>query len=55
MVRIHLLYICIQFLPAVEGSGMGALEKQQAEKVLNKLISKNSHDVLNVVKVNSFC
>ncbi|CAA2980851.1 ribosome biogenesis regulatory homolog [Olea europaea subsp. europaea] len=42
-----------KFLPAVEGSGMGALEKQQTEKVLNKLISKNSHEVLNVEKVNS--
>ncbi|KAL2500763.1 Ribosome biogenesis regulatory protein-like protein [Forsythia ovata] len=39
-----------KFLPAAEGSGMGALEKQQTEKVLNKLISKNSHNVLNVEK-----
>ncbi|KAL2479715.1 Ribosome biogenesis regulatory protein-like protein [Abeliophyllum distichum] len=39
-----------KFLPAAEGSGMGALEKQQTEKVLNKLISKNSHDVLNIEK-----
>ncbi|PIN24339.1 Regulator of ribosome synthesis [Handroanthus impetiginosus] len=39
-----------KFLPAVEGSGMGALEKQQTEKVLNKLISKNSHEILNVEK-----
>ncbi|KAL2487366.1 Ribosome biogenesis regulatory protein-like protein [Abeliophyllum distichum] len=43
-----------KFLPAAEGSGMGALEKQQTEKVLNKLISKNSHGVLNVEKGNSF-
>ncbi|CAI9778976.1 unnamed protein product [Fraxinus pennsylvanica] len=39
-----------KFLPAAEGSGMGALEKQQTEKVLNKLISKNSHGMLNVEK-----
>ncbi|KAL0376113.1 UNVERIFIED_CONTAM: Ribosome biogenesis regulatory protein [Sesamum calycinum] len=39
-----------KFLPAVEGSGMGALEKQQTEKVLNQLISKNSHEILNVEK-----
>jgi len=44
-------FVCIQFLPVVEGSGMGSLEKQQTEKVLNKLISKNSHDILNVEKV----
>ncbi|KZV18890.1 ribosome biogenesis regulatory protein [Dorcoceras hygrometricum] len=40
-----------KFLPAVEGSGMGALEKQQTEKVFNDLISKNSHEILNVEKV----
>ncbi|XP_052187487.1 ribosome biogenesis regulatory protein homolog [Diospyros lotus] len=39
-----------KYLPVVEGSGMGSLEKQQTEKVLNKLISKNSHDILNVEK-----
>ncbi|XP_051142315.1 ribosome biogenesis regulatory protein homolog [Andrographis paniculata] len=39
-----------KFLPAVEGSGMGAMERQQTEKVLNKLISKNSHEILNVEK-----
>ncbi|CAK9182149.1 unnamed protein product [Ilex paraguariensis] len=39
-----------KFLPVVEGSGMGSLEKQQTEKVLNKLISKNSHEILNVEK-----
>ncbi|KAL7092092.1 hypothetical protein ACP275_12G144300 [Erythranthe tilingii] len=39
-----------KFLPAVEGSGMGALEKQQNENVLNKLMSKHSHEILNVQK-----
>lgn len=39
-----------KYLPAVEGSGMGSMEKQQTEKVLNKLISKNSHEILNVQK-----
>ncbi|XP_075489816.1 ribosome biogenesis regulatory protein homolog isoform X2 [Primulina tabacum] len=39
-----------KFLPAVEGLGMGALEKQQTEKVLNNLIPKNSHEILNVEK-----
>ncbi|KAL3532350.1 hypothetical protein ACH5RR_005871 [Cinchona calisaya] len=39
-----------KFLPAAEGSGMGSLEKQQTEKVLNNLISKNSHEILNVEK-----
>ncbi|KAG8390758.1 hypothetical protein BUALT_Bualt01G0116800 [Buddleja alternifolia] len=39
-----------KFLPAAEGSGMGALEKQQNEQILNKLMSKNSHEILNVEK-----
>ncbi|KAL3838534.1 hypothetical protein ACJIZ3_023125 [Penstemon smallii] len=39
-----------KFLPAVEGSGMGSMERQQTEKVLNKLISKDSHEILNVEK-----
>ncbi|PSR95531.1 Ribosome biogenesis regulatory protein [Actinidia chinensis var. chinensis] len=39
-----------KYLPVVEGSGMGSLEKQQTEKVLSKLISKNSHEILNVEK-----
>ncbi|XP_019172894.1 PREDICTED: ribosome biogenesis regulatory protein homolog isoform X2 [Ipomoea nil] len=39
-----------KFLPVAEGSGMGSLERQQTDKVLNKLISKNSHDILNVNK-----
>lgn len=41
----------MQFLPAVEGSGMGTMEKQQTETVLNRLMSKHSHQILNVEKV----
>ncbi|KAF5749639.1 ribosome biogenesis regulatory protein isoform X1 [Tripterygium wilfordii] len=39
-----------QFLPVVEGSGIGTQEKEQTDKVLSKLISKNSHEILNVNK-----
>ncbi|WKA05850.1 hypothetical protein VitviT2T_023788 [Vitis vinifera] len=39
-----------KFLPVVEGTGIGSQEKQQTEKVLNRLISKNSHEILNVDK-----
>ncbi|XP_057805372.1 ribosome biogenesis regulatory protein homolog [Salvia miltiorrhiza] len=39
-----------KYLPAVEGSGMGTLEKQQTENVLNRLMSKHSHQILNVEK-----
>ncbi|XP_042496443.1 ribosome biogenesis regulatory protein homolog [Macadamia integrifolia] len=39
-----------KFLPVVEGSGMGSQEKQQTEKVLNKLIAKHSHEILDVDK-----
>nr|GEV64037.1 ribosome biogenesis regulatory protein homolog [Tanacetum cinerariifolium] len=39
-----------KFLPAVEGSGMGSLEKQQTDKILNKLMAKNSHEIFNVGK-----
>lgn len=42
---------CIQFLPVVEGSGIGSQEKEQTERVLSKLISSNSHEILNVDKV----
>lgn len=44
----------MQFLPAVEGSGMGTIEKQQTETVLNRLMSKHSHQILNVEKVRLF-
>ncbi|KAG4190506.1 hypothetical protein ERO13_A07G035500v2 [Gossypium hirsutum] len=39
-----------KFLPVVEGSGIGSREKEQTENVLNKLISKHSHEILNVDK-----
>ncbi|KAI9192063.1 hypothetical protein LWI28_017842 [Acer negundo] len=39
-----------KFLPVVEGKGIGFQEKEQNEKVLNKLISKHSHEILNVDK-----
>lgn len=35
----------------MEGTGIGSQEKEQTEKVLNKLISKHSHEILNVDKV----
>lgn len=37
-----------KFLPVAEGSGMGSQERQQTDKVLNKLMSKHSHEILNV-------
>lgn len=39
-----------KFLPVVEGSGMGSLEKQQNDKILSKLFSKHSHEILDVEK-----
>jgi len=40
-----------KFLPVVEKSGSSvSLERQQTDKILNKLISKNSHEILNVNK-----
>ncbi|KAK9141683.1 hypothetical protein Syun_011083 [Stephania yunnanensis] len=39
-----------KFLPVAEGKGMGSLEQQQTEKVLNMLISKHSHEMLDVGK-----
>lgn len=39
-----------KFLPVVEGKGMGTQEQQQTEKILNKLMSKNSHEILDVNK-----
>ncbi|XP_044471978.1 ribosome biogenesis regulatory protein homolog [Mangifera indica] len=39
-----------KFLPVVEGTGIGSQEKEQTEKVLNKLMSKHSHEILNVNK-----
>ncbi|XP_031474144.1 ribosome biogenesis regulatory protein homolog [Nymphaea colorata] len=42
-----------KFLPVVEGSGIGAKEKQQSDKILKRLLEKNSHDILNVDKAVS--
>ncbi|XP_020089351.1 ribosome biogenesis regulatory protein homolog [Ananas comosus] len=39
-----------KFLPVVEGKGMGAQEKQQTEKILNQLLAKSSHEILDVNK-----
>ncbi|XP_022987784.1 ribosome biogenesis regulatory protein homolog [Cucurbita maxima] len=39
-----------KFLPVVEGTGVGSREREQTEKVLNRLISKNSHEILNINK-----
>ncbi|KAI9191342.1 hypothetical protein LWI28_007159 [Acer negundo] len=38
-----------KYLPVVEGRGISQ-EKEQTEKVLNKLMSKHSHEILNVDK-----
>lgn len=45
------LLVWFQFLPVAEGTGAGSKEKEQTDRVLNKLISKNSHDILNIDKV----
>ncbi|XP_004485584.1 ribosome biogenesis regulatory protein homolog [Cicer arietinum] len=39
-----------KFLPVVEGTGIGSMEREQTEKILNKIMAKNSHDILNVTK-----
>ncbi|WVZ10081.1 hypothetical protein V8G54_014611 [Vigna mungo] len=39
-----------KFLPVVEGTGIGSQEREQTEKILNKIISRNSHNILNVEK-----
>ncbi|XP_044952042.1 ribosome biogenesis regulatory protein homolog [Hordeum vulgare subsp. vulgare] len=39
-----------KFLPVVEGKGMGNLEKQQNEKILNSLLAKNFEEPLDVSK-----
>nr|XP_010914878.1 ribosome biogenesis regulatory protein homolog [Elaeis guineensis] len=39
-----------KFLPVVEGKGMGNQERQQTEKILNQLMAKSSHDILDVNK-----
>ncbi|KAJ9140964.1 hypothetical protein P3X46_031553 [Hevea brasiliensis] len=42
-----------KFLPVVESSGMGRQEKEQTDKVLSKIISQNSHEILNIDKAVS--
>lgn len=42
-----------KFLPVVEGKGMGADEKRQTEKVLNKLLARGSQEMLDVNKAVS--
>ncbi|XP_021741711.1 ribosome biogenesis regulatory protein homolog [Chenopodium quinoa] len=37
-----------KFLPVAQGKGMGSQEREQTDKILNKLMSKHSHDSLNV-------
>ncbi|PUZ49599.1 hypothetical protein GQ55_7G338700 [Panicum hallii var. hallii] len=39
-----------QFLPVAEGKGMGNLEKQQNDKILNSLLARNSDEQLDVGK-----
>uniref|UniRef100_A0A2P2K5A3 Ribosome biogenesis regulatory protein n=1 Tax=Rhizophora mucronata TaxID=61149 RepID=A0A2P2K5A3_RHIMU len=39
-----------KFPPVAEGSGIGAQEKEQTENILRKIMSKNSHEILNIDK-----
>ncbi|EES02354.1 hypothetical protein BDA96_03G046100 [Sorghum bicolor] len=39
-----------KFLPVAEGKGMGSLEKQQNDKILNSLLARNSDEPLDVGK-----
>lgn len=39
-----------KFLPVAEGKGMGNLEKQQNDKILNSLLAKNFEEPLDVSK-----
>ncbi|RCV14813.1 hypothetical protein SEVIR_3G009700v4 [Setaria viridis] len=39
-----------KFLPVAEGKGMGNLEKQQNDKILNSLLARNSDEQLDVGK-----
>jgi regulator of ribosome biosynthesis len=43
----------LQFLPVAEGKGMGNLEKQQNDKILNSLLAKNFEEPLDVSKASS--
>ncbi|KAG0528200.1 hypothetical protein BDA96_06G298000 [Sorghum bicolor] len=40
-----------KFLPVAEGKGMGSLEKQQNDKILNSLLARNSDEPLDVGKL----
>ncbi|AQK90609.1 Ribosome biogenesis regulatory protein-like protein [Zea mays] len=42
-----------KFLPVAEGKGMGSLEKQQNDKILNSLLARNSDEPLDVGKASS--
>lgn len=42
-----------KFLPVVKGKGMSTEEKAQTDKILNKLMSQSSHDILDVNKAVS--
>ncbi|RLM66736.1 hypothetical protein C2845_PM16G24590 [Panicum miliaceum] len=42
-----------QFLPVAEGKGMGNLEKQQNDKILNSLLARNSDEQLDVGKATN--
>ncbi|KAF8659996.1 hypothetical protein HU200_058080 [Digitaria exilis] len=42
-----------KFLPVAEGKGMGNLEKQQNDKILNSLLARNSDEQLDVGKASS--
>ncbi|WCJ40904.1 hypothetical protein M5689_021803 [Euphorbia peplus] len=42
-----------KFLPVAEGSGMGRQEKEQSDKILSKIFSQHSHEILNVEKAVS--
>jgi regulator of ribosome biosynthesis len=43
----------LQFLPVAEGKGMGSLEKQQNDKILNSLLARNFDEPLDVGKASS--
>jgi hypothetical protein len=43
----------MQFLPVAEGKGMGNLERQQNDKILNSLLARNNDEQLDVGKASS--
>jgi len=46
------MMLFLQFLPVAEGKGMGSLEKQQNDKILNSLLARNSDEPLDVGKAS---